>query len=93
MVPTTLMAWCLRRCLPGCGLVSRRDLMLATARFAELAARGTHQCMHGRPAMGSNRTVLRSGRQGPPLPDTGLPQAAGSNSSSNIPLKPSARVT
>src|SRR5713226_3811125 len=45
--------------------------------------------MLGRPAMGSNSTVLRSGRQGPPLPDTDLPQAAGSNFSSNIPLEPS----
>ena len=47
------------------------------------------QCMLGRPAMESNGTVLRSGRQGPPLPDTDLPQAAGSNFSSNIPLGPS----
>lgn len=46
------------------------------------------QCMLGRPAIGSNSTVLRSGRQGPPLPDTDLPQAAGSNFSSNIPLEP-----
>jgi hypothetical protein len=45
--------------------------------------------MLGRPAMGRNSTVLRSGRQGPPLPDTDLPQAAGSNFSSNIPLEPS----
>ncbi len=45
--------------------------------------------MLGRPAMGSDSTVLRSGRQGPPLPDTDLPQAAGSNFSSNIPLEPS----
>jgi hypothetical protein len=37
--------------------------------------------------MGSNSTVLRSDRQGPPLPDTDLPQAAGSNFSSNIPLE------
>ena len=44
--------------------------------------------MLGRPAMGSNSTVLRCGRQGPPLPDTDLPQAAGSNFSSNIPLEP-----
>ncbi len=45
--------------------------------------------MLGRPAMGSDSTVLRSGRQGPPLPDTDLPQAAGSNFSSDIPLEPS----
>jgi hypothetical protein len=38
----------------------------------------THQCMLGRPAMGSSSTVLRSGRQGPPLPATDSPQAAGS---------------
>jgi hypothetical protein len=44
--------------------------------------------MLGRPAMGSNSAVLRSGRQGPPLPDTNLPQAAGSNFSSNTPLEP-----
>ena len=46
------------------------------------------QCMLGRPAMGSNSTVLRSGRQAPPLPDTDLPQAAGSNFLSNSPLEP-----
>jgi hypothetical protein len=39
--------------------------------------------------MGSNSTVLRSGRQGPPLLDTDLAQAAGSNFSSDIPLEPS----
>ncbi len=45
--------------------------------------------MLGRPAMGSDSTVLRSGRQGPPLPDTDLPQNADSNFSSNVPLEPS----
>jgi len=40
------------------------------------------------PAMGSE-SDFRSGRHGPPLPDTDLPQAAGSNFSSNIPLEPS----
>ncbi len=39
--------------------------------------------------MGSDSTVLRSGRQGPPLPDTDLPQAAGPYFSSDIPLEPS----
>jgi hypothetical protein len=39
--------------------------------------------------MGNDSTVLRSGRQGPPLPDTDLARAAGSNFSSNIPLEPS----
>ena len=45
--------------------------------------------MLGRPAMGSDGTVLRSGRQGPALLDTDLPQAAGSNFWSNIRLEPS----
>ena len=45
--------------------------------------------MLGRPVMGSDSTVLRSGRQGPPLPDTDLPQDADSNFSSNVPLEPS----
>src|SRR2546421_7437445 len=45
--------------------------------------------MHARPARdGKQQQVLRSGRQGPPLPDTDLPQPAGSNFSSNIPLEP-----
>jgi hypothetical protein len=35
------------------------------------------QCKLGRPAMGSDSTIPRSGRQGPPLPDTDLAQAAG----------------
>jgi hypothetical protein len=37
------------------------------------------RCKLGRPALGSDSTIWRSGRQGPPLPDTDLAQAAGSN--------------
>src|SRR5690348_11205413 len=37
------------------------------------------QCKFGRPALGSDSTISRSGRQGPPLPDTDLAQANGSN--------------
>ena len=42
----------------------------------------------GRPAMGSDSTIPRSGRQGPPLPDTDLARAAGSNLLSHISLEP-----
>ncbi len=42
------------------------------------------QCKLGGPAMGSDSTISRSGHQGPPLPGTDLPQAAGSNISSNV---------
>jgi hypothetical protein len=45
-------------------------------------------CKLGRPAMESDCTILRSGRQGPPLPDTDLAQAAGSNFLSNVSLEP-----
>jgi hypothetical protein len=38
--------------------------------------------------MGSDSTISRSGRQGPPLPDTDLAQAAGSNFLSDISLEP-----
>jgi hypothetical protein len=44
-------------------------------------------CRLGRPAMGSDSTISRSGRQGLPLPDTDLAQAAGSNFLSNISLE------
>src|SRR5580658_2510852 len=42
------------------------------------------RCKLGRPAMGSDSTISRTGRQGPPLLDTDLAQAAGSNFSPNI---------
>ena len=38
--------------------------------------------------IGSDSMFSRSARQGPPLPDTDLSHAAGSNFSSNIPLEP-----
>ena len=38
--------------------------------------------------MGSDSTISRSGRQGPPLPDTDLARAADSNFLSNISLEP-----
>jgi hypothetical protein len=38
--------------------------------------------------MGSDTTISRSGRQGPPLPDTDLARAASSNFLSNISLVP-----
>jgi len=66
------------------GYVAAPACLLALA-----AWQSGHGAMQARPtAMGSNSTVLRSGRQGPPLPDTVLPQAAGFNFSSNVPLEP-----
>jgi hypothetical protein len=45
--------------------------------------------MQARPtAMGSDSTISRNGRQDPPLPDTDLAQAAGSNFLSNSALEP-----
>ena len=41
------------------------------------------QCKLGRPAMGSDSTISRSGRQGPPLPDTDSLEALSSNIPSN----------
>jgi hypothetical protein len=38
--------------------------------------------------MGSDSTISRSGRQDPPLPDTDLARASGSNFLSNISLEP-----
>src|SRR5690242_11197107 len=46
------------------------------------------RCTFGRPALGSDSTISRSGHQGPPLPDTDLAQAAGSNFLSNVALEP-----
>ena len=45
-------------------------------------------CKLGRPAMGSDGTISRSDRQGPPLPDTDLARAADSDFLSNISLEP-----
>ena len=46
-----------------------------------------HSTTHARPTRnGSDSTISRSGRQGPPLPDTDLAQAAGSNFPYNIVL-------
>ena len=53
-----------------------------------LAVRSWRHARLGRPAMASDSTLARSGRQGPPLPDTDLAQAAGSNFLSNIALEP-----
>jgi len=48
-----------------------------------------HGAMRARPTRnGGDSTIPRSGRQGPPLPDTDLTQAAGSSSLSNIALEP-----
>ena len=61
-------------------------------RLSPLGRRGSHPQVLtialGRPATGSDSTISRSGRQGPPLPDTDLARAAGSNFLSDISLEP-----
>jgi len=48
-----------------------------------------HGAMQARPtAMGSDSAISLGGRQGPPLLDTDLAQAAGSNFLSNVALEP-----
>jgi len=64
--------------------VVRRAQPGYVAASAALLALAAWQPGHGamqarRPAMGSDSTISRSGHQGPPLPDTDLAQAAGSN--------------